>query len=62
MSRTFLGLSEQMLLVTILAKSFPFGSAEIQMHCTIPGLNLYLPYGFYNALFVFVVRTINSCP
>ena len=35
LSRTFLGQSEQMLLVTFLAMSFPFGSAEIQMHCTI---------------------------
>ena len=35
LSRTFLGQSEQMLLVTFLAMSFHFGSAEIQMRCTI---------------------------
>ena len=31
----FLGQSEQMLLVTFLATSFPFSSAKIQMRCTI---------------------------
>ena len=35
LSRTFLGQSEQMLLLTFLAKSYPFASAEIQMSCTI---------------------------
>ena len=33
LSRTFLGLSEQMLLVAFWAKFFPFGSTEIQMRC-----------------------------
>ena len=35
LSRTFLVQSEQMLLVTFLAKYFPFGSAEILMCCKI---------------------------
>ena len=31
----FLGQSEEMLLVTFLAKSYPVGYAEIQLGCTI---------------------------
>ena len=34
MSRTLLGQCRQILLVTFLAKSFPFCSADIQMSCT----------------------------